>query len=336
MDDQADDETEDGAPSRRRMLIGSAGVLGTLAAGCAPLPPVSTGATAAPGGAPAPRGRLEGQVVLVTGAARGVGRSICVACAREGAAAITGLDIAGPASATVPYPPASPDDLAETARLVEEYGRPFLSVIADVRDSARMRAAAEETVARFGAIDVLVSNAGIHAPVRFQEMDDARWHDVIDVNLTGAANAMRAVVPYMVRRGQGSMIAVSSAQGRQGGPSAAHYSASKWGIIGLVKSAALDLGRDGIRVNAVCPTLINTVMGRDETLQAALIPEELPSAVPERLFAVGSSIVHPLGVPWVEPEDVAGAVIFLASREARFVSGAVFDVTAGLSAIYTG
>ena len=258
---------------------------------------------------------------------------ICLACAREGAE-VVGLDLAGPVSPAVRYPPASPDDLAETGRLVQlEQSRRFLPVIADVRDRPAMEAAVGRALATFGRLDLLVANAGIYVPLTLSEMTDVAWRDVIDVNLTGAANCMRAVIPHMTERQAGRIVAISSVLGRVGVPIGPQYNASKWGLIGLVKSAALELGPSGITVNAVCPTAVNTVMLRNDFQYEQMLP--WPGQPPERVVAGAARLAHPLRVPFIEPEDVAAVVVFLASDEARFVSGAAYDVTAGIGAVYT-
>ena len=312
--------------------LGSAAALAGLTAGCS-TPPLSAATASAQPGAPAPRGRLEGQSVLVTGAARGIGRAICLAAAREGAD-VLGFDIAGPASRHVGYPPATPADLAETGRLVEALGRRFLPVQGDVRNRPALVRAVDQAVGTFGKLDVVVANAGIMVPEGIAEVNDEGWRDVLDVNLTGAGNTFRAAIPAMSARRRGRMIAIASLLGRMGAPISPQYNAAKWGVIGLVKSAALELGGRGITVNAVSPTGVNTVMLRNSRQYAAVTPRGLPR-VPEALAATASRTVHPLGVPWVEPEDVASVVVFLASEEARYVSGASFDVTAGLGGAYT-
>ncbi|OON67701.1 hypothetical protein B0919_15990 [Hymenobacter sp. CRA2] len=179
---------------------------------------------------------------MVTGAARGIGRAIAVAYAREGAA-VMGIDIAAAASDETQYPAATPADLAETQRLVEEEGGRFIAVTADIRDLSALRRAAEQAGRELGPVDILVANAGIQIFAPLLEMTDAQWHDAIDVNLTGTANTVRAFAPMMAERKQGSIILTASGQGKKGFRHGSSYAASKWGIIGFMKSAALDLGQ---------------------------------------------------------------------------------------------
>jgi SDR family mycofactocin-dependent oxidoreductase len=329
------EETAEVSRRRRTVLAGAATAVAGLVSGCAPgsVSPISAAANPTPPNAAAPRGRLEGDVVFVTGAARGIGRAICVASAHEGAD-VVGFDIAGPVSRAVSYPPATPQDFAETGRLVEGQGRRFLAVRGDVRSPAALHAAAGQAVAQFGKLDVLVANAGIMVPAGIMQVSDRGWQDVVDVNLTGVANSMRAVIPHMAARKHGRIIAIASIKGRMGVPLAPQYNAAKWGVIGLVKTAALELGPKGITVNAVSPTGVDTVLLRNSRQYAAMTPNGLPT-LPEFAVAFAGKQVHPLGVPWIEPEDVAAIVVFLASPAARYVSGASFDVTAGLGAIYT-
>lgn len=282
-------------------------------------------------------GRLAGKVVVVTGAARGIGRASAVALAREGAAAVVGIDVAGPVSATLEVAPASVDELAETGRLVEAEGSAWLAATLDQRDIGALRTAADDAAEAFGGIDVLFANAGIQAFKPILEMDDADWHDQIDVNLTGTANAIRAFAPHIVRRGGGRIIVTSSTQGQHGTKFGAAYSASKWGIIGLMKSAALELGAHKITVNAVIPGLIDTSLTRHEERyeQALQVGGKTPTGNVEEDEAAAKAALAaktPLGVPWIEPEDVAPVVVFLASDEARMVSGATYAVTGGDSA----
>jgi NAD(P)-dependent dehydrogenase (short-subunit alcohol dehydrogenase family) len=278
-------------------------------------------------------GRLSGKIALVTGAARGIGRATAVAFAREGAD-IVGFDIAGPVSAVLDVTPATLAELTETGRLVQEAGGRWLFRQLDQRDFEAVRTAVEEVVERFGKLDILFANAGIQSFCPILEMQAADWHDQIDVNLTGTFNLIRAVAPKMVRTG-GRIIATSSTQGRHGTKFGASYSASKWGIIGLVKSAALELGRYGITVNAVIPGLIDTPLTRHRQRYAQAI-DDLNSTIPTETMMVEAEkrliARSPLGVPWIPPEAIAPTVVFLASDEAYMVTGATYDVTGGDSA----
>jgi NAD(P)-dependent dehydrogenase (short-subunit alcohol dehydrogenase family) len=284
-------------------------------------------------------GDLEGRVAVITGAARGIGREAAVALARHGAS-VAGIDIVAPVSAILDYPPAAPEDLKETGARVQAAGGRWLAIEADQRDIEAIRAAADLIGGELGGPDIVFANAGIQAFKPLLEMNDADWHDQINVNLTGTANVIRVFGPIMVRRGGGRIIITSSTQGQHGTLYGAAYSASKWGLIGLMKSAALELGRHGITVNAVIPGLIDTTLTRHEDRYAQAISaagkqptgnREADEAIAAELLAAGS----PLGVPWIEPADIAPVVAFLASDQARMVSGASFAVTAGDSAHIT-
>jgi NAD(P)-dependent dehydrogenase (short-subunit alcohol dehydrogenase family) len=200
-------------------------------------------------------GRLSGKAAIITGAARGIGRAAAVAFAREGAD-VMGIDIAGPVSSTLEVVPATQDELTETGRLVEAAGAHWCEARLDQRDLAALRTAANTAHATFGRLDILFADAGIQPFKAILNWEDADWHDTIDVNLTGTCNAIRAVAPHLVRNGGGRIIVTSSTQGRHGTKYGAAYSASKWGIIGLMKSAALEFGQYGITVNAVIPGLL--------------------------------------------------------------------------------
>jgi NAD(P)-dependent dehydrogenase (short-subunit alcohol dehydrogenase family) len=282
---------------------------------------------------------LSGRIAVVTGAARGIGRAAAVALAAAGAD-VAGIDIAGPVSGILDYAPASEDDLAETGRLVAEHDVRWSAHIADQRDLAALREVAARVEEHLGGVDIVFANAGIQAFRPLLEMDDADWHDQIDVNLTGSANVIRAFGPGLVRRGGGRLIVTSSTQGQHGTKFGSAYSASKWGIIGLVKSAALELGSSGITVNAVIPGLVDTVLTRHEDRYAQAI--SAGGGTPtgdveqdEKTAREGRAATSPLGVPWIAPEDVAPLVVFLASDRARMVTGTSFAATAGDSANVT-
>lgn len=279
---------------------------------------------------------LSGKVAVVTGAARGIGRAAATALAAAGAD-IAGIDIAGPVSPTLDYAPATETDLAETGRAVETLGRRWMACRLDQRNFGALCDAATRIEQEFGRIDILFANAGIQAFKPLLDIEDADWHDQIDVNLTGTANAVRAFGPAMVKRGRGRMILTSSTQGQHGTKSGAAYSASKWGVIGLMKSAAMDLGEHGITVNALIPGLIDTVLTRHEDRYAQAI--DVGGGEPtgnerkdERTALAGLAKKSPLGVAMIQPEDVAPMVVFLASDEARMASGGTYAITAGDSA----
>ncbi|MFG1656336.1 SDR family NAD(P)-dependent oxidoreductase [Micromonospora chersina] len=282
---------------------------------------------------------LSGRVAVVTGAARGIGRAAAVALAEAGAE-VAGVDVAGPVSPILDFPPASRDDLAETGRRVTAAGVRWSAHVADQRDIGAVRAVAAAVERDHGGVDVLFANAGIQAFKPLLEMADPDWHDQIDVNLTGTANVLRVFAPLLVRRGGGRIVVTSSTQGQHGTTNGAAYSASKWGLIGLVKSAALELGAHGITVNAVIPGLVDTALTRhpDRYAQAIVEGGKTPSGDPaadERSAVEALRAKTPLGVPWVRPEDVAPLVVFLASDAARMVSGTSFAATAGDSAHVT-
>jgi SDR family mycofactocin-dependent oxidoreductase len=278
---------------------------------------------------------LRGRVAVVTGAARGIGRAVAVALAREGAD-VVGIDICAVVDPRSGVEPATPDDLKETGRRVEETGQRWLALIADQRRLPELRAAAAEAYGQLGRIDILFANAGIQSFHPLLEMQDADWDTTIDVNLTGTANAIRAFAPYIVRQGGGRIILTSSTQGRHGMLHGAAYSASKWGIIGLMKSAALELGRYHITVNAVIPGLIDTPLTRHEERYAQALEDggrsPTGSSADEDAARQMLATKSPLGVPWIPPDDVAPVVVFLASDAAHMVSGSTYDVTAGDSA----
>ena len=284
-------------------------------------------------------GLLAGRVAVVTGAARGIGRAAAVALAAAGAD-VAGIDIAAPVSDILDYKPASPEDLAETGRRVQGAGGRWMALQADQRNIGDIRAVAETIAKDWGGVDVVFAHAGIQAFKPLLEMSDPDWCEQIDVNLTGTANVLRVFAPLLVARGGGRIIITSSTQGQHGTKFGSAYSASKWGLIGLMKSAALELGAHNITVNAVIPGLVNTVLTRHEDRYAQAISEagQKPTGDPdrdERTAVEALKTKTPLGVPWVEPDDVAPLVVFLASDQARMVSGTSFAATGGDSAHVT-
>lgn len=282
---------------------------------------------------------LAGRVAVVTGAARGIGRATAIALAEAGAD-VAGIDICAVASKRNTYEPATREDLRETGKAVEATGSRWRGIVTDQRDINALRAARDAVLEAFGRIDVLFANAGIQAFVPLLQMEDADWHDTINVNLNGTANAIRVFAPVLVDQGKGSIIVTSSTQGQHGTLDGAAYSASKWGILGLMKSAALELGPLGVRVNALVPGLIDTALTRheDRYAQALRVGGKEPSgdeATDEEAARKALAEKLPLRMPWLEPGSVAPAMVFLASDASALVSGTSFAVTGGDSANIT-
>jgi SDR family mycofactocin-dependent oxidoreductase len=271
---------------------------------------------------------LEGKVALVTGGARGQGRAHAVTLARHGCD-VAVCDIAAPIP-TVPYDLATTADLAETARLVEAEGRRCVAAVADVRDSGQVQAVVDTALAAFGRIDILVANAGICGFAPVAELADDAWEQMLATNLTGVFKSVRAVIPHMVGRRRGRIVATSSMGGRMGMANLAHYVAAKWGVIGLIKTVALEVAPHGITANVVCPATADTPMVHNAAMYGLFCPGLVDPGradvqpVYERM--------NPMRVPWLDPRDVAEAVVFLVSDEARYVSGHTLEVSMGGSA----
>lgn len=273
-------------------------------------------------------GAVEGRVALVTGAARGQGRAHAIALAAEGAdVVVTDLcaDIA-----TIPYPLGTEAELAQTVALVEATGRRCLAMTADVRDSDAMGLVVDAALDTFGTIDICVANAGVTGYGRFHELDDQTWNDMIDVDLTGTFKTIRAVVPTMLERRYGRIIATSSMAGRMGNANLAHYVAAKWGVIGMVKSLAMEVANKGITVNAVAPAAVDTPMLHNEAMYRLFCPDmDAPTRedVTPRYQAMNR-----LGVAWMDPSEVSRAVLFVAADVAGAMTGQVIEVSLGSSA----
>jgi (+)-trans-carveol dehydrogenase len=270
-------------------------------------------------------GRFAGKVALVTGAARGQGRSHAHRLATEGADVIA-VDICSDIP-SVPYGQATPGQLIETAELVRAAGRRAAAFQADVRDIGALQAAVSEATADLGRIDVVIANAGIIQLKGALEITAQDWRDVIDVNLTGSWNTISVCLPYLLAQESSSVVITSSAAGVKGPPNMAHYAASKSGLLGLMRSLASELGPRGVRVNAVLPTTVNTDMVHWPASYKIFRPDlDAPTrADVEPVFAS----LNVLPVPWIEPADVTSAVCWLASDDARYVTGVALPVDAG-------
>jgi (+)-trans-carveol dehydrogenase len=271
-------------------------------------------------------GRVEGKVAFVTGAARGQGRSHALRLAEEGADIIA-IDVCRQL-ASVPYPMSTPDDLAETVKLVEDLDRRIVVREADVRDSAQLADVVAEGVAELGRLDIIVANAGIGSVAPALELEEDVWQEMIDVNLTGVWKTLKAAVPPMIEAGNGgSVIMTSSVAGLRGFPNLAHYVAAKHGVVGLMKTLAQELAPHMIRVNTVNPTTVDTPMVMNDMFYTLVRPDlEQPGREDMGEAFTGLNI---LPVPWVETIDISNAVLWLASDEARYVTGLALPVDAG-------
>jgi hypothetical protein len=268
---------------------------------------------------------LEGRVAFVTGAARGQGRSHAVRLAREGASIIA-IDVAADVSPDNGYPPATRADLDETVALVEAEGQPILSRAVDVRDSDGMNAVLARGVATFGRLDVVVANAGIVSWGRFWEMSDDQWQTLLDVNLTGVWRTMKAATPHMIEAGNGgSIITISSVSGIKSLPGQAHYSAAKHGVVGLTKTAAIELGEYGIRVNSIHPWGVATPMAAEDANMAKLFTDH-----PNYGMSFASALP---GLALAEPDDISDGVVYLASDLSRAVTGTQLTIDMGATKV---
>jgi SDR family mycofactocin-dependent oxidoreductase len=263
-------------------------------------------------------GRVEGKVAFITGAGRGQGRSHAIRLAQEGADIIA-VDVLEDYP-TVRYAMSSQADLDETARAVEALGRRIVAARADVRDGAALRAALDAGVAELGRLDIVCANAGIYTVQPWDQVTAQVWQDTIDTNLTGVWNTMVEAVPHLITAGGGSIIATSSTAGLKGMPFLAPYVAAKHAVVGICRSLANELADHHIRVNTVHPAGVDTPMVTGaETLEPFL------SRRPE----LGAVFTNSLPVEALDPRDVSNAVLWLASDEARYVTGAALTVDAG-------
>ncbi len=272
-------------------------------------------------------GRVEGKVAFITGAARGQGRSHAVRLAQEGADIIA-VDVCQQIRG-VPFPMSTPDDLKKTVRLVEEQDRRIVAAQADVRDYAALKAAVDDGVAQLGRLDIVVANAGIgNGGKPLAETDEQTWQDMIDVNLTGVWLTTKAAIPHMIAGGRGgSIVLTSSVGGLKAHPNVGNYVAAKHGVVGIMRTLALELAQHRIRVNSVHPTQVNTPMVMNESTFRMFRPDlENPTRDD---FAPISQMINVLPVPWVEPEDISNAVLFLSSEEGRYITGVPLPIDAG-------
>lgn len=262
-------------------------------------------------------GALDGRVAFITGGARGQGRAHALALAAEGAT-IAIADAPRPMNLT--YPLGTEDDLRRTAKEVEELGGACIPIVVDVRDREAVDAAVEDTVSRLGSLDIVVANAGVVSTGPLDEVTDETWQQLIDTNLTGTFHTLRAAIPVMRRQRFGRIVVTSSMGGRMGIPDLAAYNATKWGVIGLAKSVALEVAKEGITVNVICPTTVQTPMVQPEGVDG--VPDELVRRMMK---------ANPIPQPWIAPEDVSRGLLYLVT-DPGVVTGSVLEISLGGSA----
>jgi SDR family mycofactocin-dependent oxidoreductase len=266
-----------------------------------------------------PSGRVAGKRVLITGAARGLGRSHALRLAEEGADLIL-VDICQ-SLPELEYPLAGEEDLAETVSLVKDFGRRCVSCVADVRNEEQLRSAVDDGVAELGGLDGAVANAGVLTVATWDKTTADQWRTVVDVNLIGVWNTCSAAIPHLLAQGGGSLVNISSAGAIKGFPLQSPYTAAKYGVVGLTLALANELAAKNVRVNSVLPTGTHTGM----------IPPSFGTVLGEERSDLIPIFVNAMPTPAVEPADVSNAVLFLISDESRWVTGLQFKVDAGVT-----
>ncbi len=273
-------------------------------------------------------GRLEGKVAFITGAARGQGRAHALRLAQEGADIIA-VDVCQSFD-TVPYPGSTEDDLIQTTKEIESANRRIMARQVDVRDLEALESTVVDGISEFGHIDIVIANAGIGSFAPVMEISEKMWQDVLDINLTGVWKTVMAAVPPMISRGQGgSVILTSSVAGLATIPNMAHYVVAKHGVVGLMRALAVELAPHFIRVNSVHPTTVDTPMVANSAIYE-LFTGGTKGATREQA-SVGMKNMHAMPVPWVDPVDISNAMLYLASDEARYVTGTTMIIDAGAS-----
>ena len=273
-------------------------------------------------------GRVEGKVAFITGAARGQGRSHAVRLAQEGADIIA-VDVCKPIVQNTTIPASTPEDLAETADLVKGLNRRIVTAEVDVRDYDALKAAVDSGVEQLGRLDIIVGNAGIgNGGDTLDKTSEHDWQEMIDVNLSGVWKSVKAGVPHIIAGGQGgSIVLTSSVGGLKAYPHCGNYVAAKHGVVGIMRSFAVELGQHMIRVNSVHPTHVATAMIMNEGTWKMFRPD-LENPGPDDMAPI-CQMFHTLPIPWVEAEDISNAVLFFASDESRYITGVTLPVDAG-------
>lgn len=275
-------------------------------------------------------GTLSGRVALVTGGARGQGRSHALALASEGAD-VAVCDIAAPVP-SIKYPMATPDQLNESVKLIEEHDVRGLGLVADMRESDQVQSVVDRVIAEWDRIDILVANHGVVAFSTVENTSDDEWNTVVATNLTGIFKIFRAVIPHMKRNGYGRIVAISSSGARIPHPNLPHYIAAKWGVIGLGKATALEVGESGITVNVICPAGVATDLFFNQPTYDIFCPDiEHPTHEDfERRLVENNAGLN--GRRYLQPEHVSRAVMHFVNDEDGVLTGQVLDVGLGLPA----
>ena len=271
--------------------------------------------------------RFQDRTVFITGAAHGMGRSHALAFAREGARLV--LSDACRQYSTVPYPLAQPEELASLASEIKQMGRPVLAAQVDVTDLPSMQALAERAKREFGPIDILIANAGLYSFAPSWELTEQQWDETLNVDLKGVWITCKVCIPQMLSRRSGKIICISSTAGLKGMANLAHYVAAKHGVIGLVKTLAIELALYNINVNAVCPTSVDTAMCRNQALYDVFAGGPGPQATYEHMLELMNQLNLFPDRNLLAPEAVSAAVLWLASDEARHLTGCALPVDAG-------
>jgi (+)-trans-carveol dehydrogenase len=273
-------------------------------------------------------GRLEGKVAFITGAARGQGRSHAVRLAQEGADIIA-VDVCSQID-SVPYAMSTSADLAQTVKEVEATDRRIVATEADVRDYDALKAAVDDGVSQLGRLDIVSANAGICSYGIAADLPEQTWQDMIDVNLTGVWHTTKVATPHLIEGGRGgSIVITSSVGGLRANPNVVHYVAVKHGVVGLMRTLALELAPHMIRVNTIHPTQVNTGLCMNDATFKLFSPDLENPTIED--FAPLSQALNALPIPWVEPIDISNALLFLASDEARYITGVTLSVDAGMA-----
>src|SRR6266487_497345 len=273
------------------------------------------------------RARYRGRVVFITGAARGMGRAHALAFAGEGASLV--LCDACRQYSTVPYPLAQPEELASLASEIKQMGRPVLAAQVDVTDLSAMQALAEQTQRELGPIDIVVANAGLYSFAPGWELTEEQWDETVNVDLKGVWITCKVCIPQMISKRSGKIICISSTAGLKGMANLAHYVAAKHGVLGLVKTLAIELAPYNINVNAVCPTSVDTAMLRNQALYDVFAGGPGPLATHEHMLELMNQLNLFPDRDLLPPEDISAVVLWLASDEARHLTGCVLPVDAG-------